>query len=334
MSTPTAWLISLIMAVVAQVGGPAYRVEREIAIGGEGGWDYLVADASTHRLYVSHASKIVVADTETGAIVGEITDTPGVHGFALAPDLGRGFTSNGRANTSTIVDLTTLKVVGSVATGANPDSIRYLADRKEVWTFNHTGGSITAFHPMTGAIIATIEVGGQLEEAVYDQAAGRVYVNVEDKGAIAAVDVRTHAVVATWPVAGCEGPTGLAFDAANHLLLAACDKRMAVVDSASGKPVTSFPIADRVDGNGFDPTTKLAFASSGTGVVTIAHEDARDRFSVVQTLTTQSSGRTMFLDPQTHRVYVPVASTTPVPNGRPQVVPGTMKVLVLSQASQ
>ncbi|MEO5818923.1 MAG: YncE family protein [Vicinamibacteraceae bacterium] len=334
MSTLTSWLLSLTMAVVVLAGGPGYRVEREIAIGGEGGWDYIVADASTHRLYVSHATKIVVADTETGAIVGEIADTPGVHGFALATELGRGFTSNGRANTSTIVDLTTLKVLGSVATGANPDSIRYLADRREVWTFNHTGGSITAFNPMTGAVIATIDVGGQLEEAVHDPVAGRVYVNVEDKGAIAVVDVRLHAVVATWPIAGCEGPTGLAFDEANHLLLAACDKRMAVVDSASGQPVTSFPIADRVDGNGFDPTTKLAFASSGTGVVTIAHQDARDRFSVVQTLAVQPSGRTMFLDPQTHRVYVPVATTTPVPNGRPQVVPGTMKVLVLSPANK
>ena len=323
-------LLGVLLVGLAPLADPGYRVVREIPIGGEGGWDYVIADAAAHRLYVSHATKIVVADTETGAIVGEIPDTPGVHGFAIAPELGRGFTSNGRANSSTIIDLKTLKPLGTVQTGANPDSIRYLAGRKEVWTFNHSGGSITAFHPETGAIVATIDVGGQLEEAVEDTTAGRVYVNVEDKNAIAVVDVARHAVVANWPVAECEGPTGLAFDQAHHRLLAACDKRMVVVDSVSGKAVTSFPIADRVDGNGFDPATGLAFASSGTGVVTIAHEDAPDRFTVVQTVATQPSGRTMFLDPVTHRVYVPVASTTPVPNGRPQVTPGTFKVLVLA----
>jgi DNA-binding beta-propeller fold protein YncE len=301
----------------------------EVPIGGEGGWDYLVVDSSAHRVYVSHATKIVVADTETGRIVGEIADTPGVHGIALAPDLGRGFTSNGRSNSSTIVDLKTLKPLGTVQTGANPDSIRYLPGRREVWTFNHTGGSITAFDPMSGRVIATIDVGGQLEEAVEDAAANRVYVNIEDKNAIAVVDSRTHALVTTWPLAKCEGPTGLALDAKNHLLLSACDGRMAVTDSRSGKAVTSFPIGTRVDGNGFDPATGLAFASSGTGVLTIAHEDAPNTFTVVQTVKTQPSGRTMWLDPATHRIYVPVAATTTGPNGRAQITAGTLKILVL-----
>ena len=318
------------LAAALEAASPGYHVVKQIQIGGEGGWDYVIGDAATHRLYVSHSTKIVVADMETGRIVGEIPDTPGVHGIALAPELGRGFTSNGRTNSSTIVDLKTLKPLGTVATGANPDSIRYLPDRKEVWTFNHTGGSITAFDPMSGAVLATIEVGGTLEEAVEDASANRVYVNVEDKGTIAVVDTTTHAVVATWPLAGCEGPTGLAFDARNHLLLSACDGSMAVIDSASGAAVTSFPIANHVDGNGFDPDTGLAFASSGTGVVTIAHEDARDRFTVVQTVATQPSGRTMWLDPASHRVYVPVATTMPRPNARPMVVPDTMKVLVLA----
>src|SRR4030095_12872802 len=136
-------------------------------------------------------------------------DTAGVHGFAIASDLGRGFTSNGRANSSTIVDLKTLAPIATVSTGANPDSIRYLPDRKEVWTFNHTGKSITAFDPVAGKVIATIDVGGQLEEAVEDPTANRVYVNVEDKGALAVIDTLKHTLVATWPLAGCEGPTGL-----------------------------------------------------------------------------------------------------------------------------
>lgn len=325
-------LLSLAASPVAQTASPAYRIVQEIQIGGAGGWDYLIADPGAHRLYVSHATTIVVADTTTGSVVGEIADLPGVHGFAIAPDLGRGFTSNGRANSSTIVDLATLKPIGTVPTGTNPDSIRYLQDRKEVWTFNHTAGSITVFDPVTGKVITTIEIGGQLEEAVEDPGANRVYVNVEDKGALAVVDTLSHRLVDTWPIAGCEGPTGLAFDAKNHRLLSACDGRMVVVDSASGKTVTSFPIAGGVDGNGFDPATGLAFASSGTGVLTIAHEDSPTVFTVVQTVRTQASGRTMWLDPATHRVYVPVATTTPGPNGRAQMMPDTMKILVLASS--
>ena len=317
-----------------QAADPNYHVVNEIQIGGEGGWDYLILDPAAHRLYVSHATRIVVADTVSGKVVGEISDTAGVHGIALAPELGRGFTSNGRANSSTIVDLKTLKPLGTVPTGANPDSIRYFRDLKEVWTFNHTGGSITAFEPMTGKVIATIDIGGELEEAVEDPSVHRVYVNVEDKGAIGVVDTLKHTLVATWPVAGCEGPTGLAFDAKNHLLLSACDGKMAVIDSRSGKTVTSFPIPDRVDGNGFDPATGLAFASSGTGVLTIAHEDSPGKFTVVQTAKTQTAGRTMWLDPTTHRVYVPVGTTTQGPNGRAQVVPNTMKVLVLEMGDK
>jgi DNA-binding beta-propeller fold protein YncE len=332
-----AWIASLFalaLGLAPQAAqappGPSYHLVREIAIGGEGGWDYILADAAAHRVYVSHATKIVVADTETGAIVGEITDTAGVHGIALAPDLGRGFTSNGRANTSAIVDLKTLATIATVPTGRNPDSIRYLADRREVWTFNHSGGSITVFDPMTGAVGATIQVGGALEEAVEDPVSGRVYVNVEDANAIAVVDAAAHTVVARWPIADCDGPTGLAFDARNHRLIASCDGSTAIVDSTSGKTVTHFPTASRVDGNGFDPASRLAFASSGAGVVTIAHEDAPDRFTVVQTLQTQASGRTMYLDPVTHRLYVPVGTTTPGASGRPQVVAGSMKVLIFA----
>jgi DNA-binding beta-propeller fold protein YncE len=324
-----AVLVCVSASGVLHAADPNYHVVSEIQIGGDGGWDYLIVDPVTHRLYVSHATRIVVADIDTGKVVGEIPDTPGVHGIAIAPDLGRAFTSNGRANSSTIVDLKTLKPLGRVATGANPDSIRYLQDRKEVWTFNHTGGSITAFDPMSAKVIATIDVGGELEEAVEDPTANRVYVNVEDKGAIAVVDTLTHAVVARWPLAGCEGPTGLALDPRNHLLLSACDGKMAVTDSRSGKAVTSFPIANRVDGNGFDAATGLAFASSGTGVLTIAHEDLPNRFTVVQTAKTQPSGRTMWLDPMSHKVYVPVATTAAGPNGRAQIVPGTMRILVL-----
>jgi len=321
------------LAMTTIEAADVYHRVKEIAIGGEGGWDYLIVDPGAHRLYTSHATKIVVADTDTGTVVGEIPDLAGVHGIALAPDLGRGFTSNGRANTSTIVDLKTLKSLGTVATGANPDSIRYSPSRKEVWAFNHTGKSVTVFSAQTGTVLATIVVGGELEEAVEDPSANRMYVNVEDKGAIGVMDTLKHTLVATWPIADCEGPTGLAFDAAHHLLLSACDGKMAVTDSRTGKAVTSFPIAANVDGNGFDPATGYAFASSRTGVLTIAHEETPNKFTVVQTLETQPSGRTMWLDPVSHNVYVPVATTTAGPNGRAQITPNTMKVLVFGMGT-
>jgi hypothetical protein len=323
----------LLASVGARAADPGYHVVGEIAIGGEGGWDYVIADPGSHRVFVSHATKIVVADTETRKVVGEIANTAGVHGVAIARDLGRAFTSNGRANSSTIVDLATLKPLGTVATGTNPDSIRYLADRKEVWTFNHTAGSVTAFDAASGKLVATIAVGGELEEAVEDPAVHRVYVNIENKGALAVIDTVAHSVVATWPLTGCEGPTALAFDAKNRRLLSACDGKMVVTDSGSGKVVTSFPIGDRVDGNGFDPASGLAFASSGTGVLTIAHEDSPNAFTVVQTVKTQPTGRTMWLDASTHLVYIPVASTTEGPSGRAQITPNTMRVLVLGPAS-
>jgi len=326
-------VVACVVGAVALQAADVYRPVKEIAIGGEGGWDYLITDSAAHRLYVSHATKIVVADTETGKIVGEIPDLPGVHGFAIAPELGRGFTSNGRGNTSTIIDLKTLQPLGRVATGANPDSIRYSPSHKEVWTFNHTGKSVTVFGAQDGKTLATITLSGELEEAVEDAAANRMFVNIEDKGAIGVMDTVKHTLVAEWPIAGCEGPTGLAYDQKNHLLLSACDGKMAVTDSTSGKAVTSFPIPDGVDGNGFDPATGYAFASSGTGALVVAHEDAPNKFTVVQTVTTQPSGRTMWLDPTTHNVYVPVAMRTPGPNGRAQITPNTMKVLVFGMGA-
>jgi DNA-binding beta-propeller fold protein YncE len=327
------------MVVVSMIAGVAlqaadvYRPVKEIAIGGEGGWDYVIVDSSAHRLYVSHATKIVVADTETGKVVGEIPDLPGVHGIAIASDLGRGFTSNGRANTSTIVDLKTLKPLGTVATGANPDSIRYSPSHKEVWAINHTGKSVTVFGAQDGKVNTFGALKRQLEEAVEDRPPIGCSSTSRTRGAIGVMDTVKHTLVATWPIAGCEGPTGMAFDQKNHLILSACDGKMAVTDSTSGKAVTSFPIADDVDGNGFDPATGYAFASSRTGVLTIAHEDAPGKFTVVQTLKTQPSGRTMTLDPATHNVYIPVAMTTAGPNGRAQITPNTMKVLVFGMGA-
>ena len=327
-------VVFALVATASLVGHAAtpYTLIKEIPIGGDGGWDYITVDSAAHRLYVSHATKVVVVDIDAGTVVGEIPDTAGVHGFAVAPDLGRGFSSNGRANTSTIVDLETLKVLGSVATGGNPDAIYYEPSRKEVYTMNGSGKSATVFEGATGTVVATIPLGGKPEAVVQDMAAKRLYVNLEDTGAIGVIDITTHALVATWALTGCEEPTGLGFDPKSYRLFSACaNKTMVVTDSTNGKAVTSIPIGNGADGGAFDPATGLAFASNGAdGTVTIAHLDTPNTLTVVQTLTTRVSGRTMILDPVSHHIFVPAAMTTPNPSGKGRAVPvaGTFKVLM------
>ena len=317
------------MAVLA--ADMPYHLIKEIPIGGEGGWDYISVDSKAHRGYVSHTSKVVVIDLDAGKVVGEIPDTTGVHGFAVAPELGRGFSSNGRANTSTIVDLKTLKPLGTVMTGGNPDAILYEPSRKEVYTFNGSGKSATVFAADTGNVIATIDLGAKPEAAVADAAANRVFVNLEDTSSIAAIDMKTHKVVNTWKLEGCEEPTGLGYDAKKHRLISACgNKVMAVTDSVSGKHVTSAPIGDGADGAAYDPATGYAFASNGEGTVTIAHLDTPDKLTVVQTLPTLRTARTMILDPETHNIYLPAAMVQAPPaggRGRPTQVPDSFKVL-------
>src|SRR5437016_1185526 len=312
--------------------GP-YRFSKEIAIGGEGGWDYLSVDPAAHRLYVSHAAKVVVIDTQANKVVGEITDTPGVHGFAIAADLGRGFSSNGRENKVSIVDLKTLKVIQKVDTGENPDAILYEPGRKEVYTMNGRGKSATVFDAQSGKVVATIPLEGKPEFAQADPKAGKVYVNIEDMNAIKVIDTATHKVTATWPIAPGESASGMAIDLDTHRLFIGCDnKLMLMVDSTNGKVVYSVPIGDGVDSNWFDPGTKLAFSSNGgAGTVTVAHEDSPSLLKVVQTLKTVRGARTMALDPVTHTIYLAATDYEPQAAGskeRPKPVAGTFRVLV------
>lgn len=318
-------------SLVAYAADP-YHLVKEISIGGEGGWDYITVDPAAHRLYVSHATKVVVVDIDAGAVVGEIPDTPGVHGFAVASDLGRGFTSNGRGNNSTIVDLKTLKTLGMVATGGNPDAIHYEPSRKEIYTMNGTSKNATVFAAQTGKIVVTIDLGAKPEAVVQDRPSGRLFVNLEDTGEIAVIDTQTHTVAARWTLTGCQEPTGLGYDPKNHRLFSACaNKVMVMTDSVSGRVVATVPIGNGADGAAFDPETGLAFASNGAdGTVTIAHLDSPNMLTVVQTLKTQVSGRTLILDPVTHNIFVPAAMTMPNPTGRGRPVPvsGTFKVLM------
>ncbi len=314
----------------------SYKLLKEIPVGGEGGWDYLTVDESARRLYVSHATKVEVIDIDKEAVVGQIADTAGVHGIAVAPRLGLGFTSNGRENKASIFDLSTLKTTSKVDTGENPDAILYEEGQEEVYTFNGRGRSATVFEAKTGKVVATIPLSSKPEFSVADTQAGRIYCNLEDKSAVAVIDAKAHKVLSTWPIAPGEEPSGMAYDAQNKRLFLGCgNKLMVMMDSETGKVVGSVPIGQGVDATKFDSGTMLAFCSCGDGTVTIAHEDSPDKLTVVQTLKTEPRARTMALDTKTHKIYLASArfgAATDQPSGgkkgRPSAVPGTFKVLV------
>ncbi len=313
-----------------------YKFLSEIPIGGEGGWDIVTIDSTAHRLYLSHATKIVVVDLEKNAVVGEITDTPGVHGFVAVPELQRGFSTNGKEAKASVVDLKTLKTISKVDTGESPDAVVYEPKLGEVYVFNHRGDSATVINAKTASVISTIPLGGSPEFAAVDSAADRVYCNIEDKSEIVAIDTAKHEVAAHWPVAPGEEPSGIAFDATHHRVFAGChNKMMAMLDTETGKLVATVPIGAGVDGCAFDDATQLAFASCGDGTTTIAKEETPQKLTVVQTLKTEPRARTMALDPSTHRIYLPSAQFQPAPSpspgaspGRPTIVPNTLKLLV------
>ncbi|MDQ2979375.1 MAG: PQQ-binding-like beta-propeller repeat protein [Acidobacteriota bacterium] len=335
----------LLAGALASVGStalaadpPRYHVARKIEIGGEGGWDYLTVDSAARRLYVSRSTRVIVLDADTGSVVGEIPNTEGVHGIAIAPELGRGFTSNGRASTITIFDLKTLKTLGDPvkSTGENPDAILYDPASHRVFAFNGRTANATAIDAATGQVAGTVALEGRPEFATSD-GAGRIFVNLEDKSAIAVIDSRKLTVEKRWPLAPCEEPSGMAMDREHKRLFVGCsNKLMAVVDFSSGKVVATVPIGEGVDANAYDPKTGLAFSSNGDGTLTIARADGKDKYVVAQTVETQKRGKTMALDEKTHRVFVPAAQfgpppppTTQTPRPRPSMVPGSFVILVL-----
>jgi len=315
-----------------------YRVIDTLRLGGDGGWDYLTFDPASRRLFVSHGTHVIVVDADTKVAVGDIPDTPGVHGIAIASDLGRGFISNGRGATATIFDLKTLGRIGEVKTGENPDAILYDRASGRVFTFNGRSGDATAFDAAHGTVTGTIPLGGKPEFAVAD-GKGRVYVNIEDKSEIVALDAKALQVKSRWPLEPCEEPSGLAFDSEHGRLFTVCRNRlMAVVDATTGRVVTTLPIGSGVDGVAYDPATGLVFASNGEGTLTLVHEDSPDSFRVVENVPTQAGARTLALDPKTHRIFLSTAQLGPrpaptaeVPRPRPSIVPGSFVVLVVGR---
>ena len=296
----------------ARVVPPAasgYHLAKTIPIGGEGQWDYTIVDSDARRVYVTHATHVVVLDADSDAVVVDIPDTQGVHGIALAPDLGRGFTSNGKSNTVTIFDLKTLKTIGTVAVGGqNPDAIFYDAASKRVLAFNGKTNNATAISAADGKVVGTIPVGGKPEFAA-GAGDGHVFVNIEDKSEILQIDAQKFTILNRWPLAPCKEPSGLAMDTKNRRLFAVCDNTMmAVVNADTGKVVATPAIDEDPDAAGFDPGTQLAFSSNGgAGNLTVIHEDSPDSYSVVENVPTEKYARTMAIDFKTHNVFLPIA---------------------------
>ena len=314
-------------------GSSGYHLAKTIPVGGDEGWDYVTVDSDARRIYVSHGSRVVVLDADSGAVTGEIPDTQGVHGIAVASDLGRGFTSNGRANTVTIFDLKTLSTLGTIKVGTNPDAIVYDADTKRVFTMNGRSQDATAIDAANGTVVGTLALGGKPEFAVAD-GKGSIFVNIEDKSELVEFDPQKLAVLHHWRLAPCQEPSGLAMDRKNRRLFAGCDnKMMAVVDADTGKIIATPAIGEGVDANGFDPATNLAFASNGDGTLTVVHEDSPNKFTVVDNVPTKRSARTMGLDLKTRNIFLPAADfDAPAPGERRgKIKPGSFVVLTVAR---
>jgi hypothetical protein len=328
MRTPAVTVLLPLFLAAAPTG---YHVTGEIRIGGEGGWDYLTADSAARRLYVSHATHVVVVDLDTEKVVGDIPDTPGVHGIAIAPELNRGFISNGRGNSVTIFDLKTLRATGTAATGENPDSIRYDSVSGRVFAFNGRSKNATAIDARSGNVVATIALPGKPEFSIAD-AKGKVYVNIEDTNEIAEVDTAKAIMTKKYSLSPCEGPTGLAFDAKARRLFSACSNRLMVVsDPDAGKVVATPPIGGGSDGAAFDSGSGYAFTSNGDGTLTIVQQ-VNGTWEVLENVATERGARTIAVDEKSHKVYLPTATTASSQSGgRPTYVPDSFKVLVVGR---
>jgi YVTN family beta-propeller protein len=324
------WLLLLSATLSAAPSG--FHVLGEIKVGGEGGWDYVTVDAAARRLYVSHNTHVVVIDVDAQKVVGDIPDTTGVHGIAIAPELNRGFTSNGRANNVTVFDLKTLKAIAQVPTGQNPDSIRYEPTTARVFAFNGNSKNATAIDAKTGNVAGTIALGGKPEFSVAD-GKGKVYANIEDTSEIVEIDAAKLTVTKRYSLAPCDGPSGLAIDVKSRRLFSVCSNRvMAVSDPDAGKVIASPPIGAGADGAAFDPGTGLAYSSNGVdGTLTVVQQ-AAGKYEVVENIATEAGARTIAVDEKTHRLYLPTAKRAPQQGGgRAMYIPDSFKVLVIGK---
>jgi len=333
-----AVLVTVVCFSTAQQSG--YQVLDKVKLGGDGGWDYLNADAVSGMLFISRGSHVQVMDMEKKTLAGDIPNTNGVHGIAVAREFGKGYISDGRDTAVTVFDLKDFKTLKVIKiNGLNPDAIIYDDASKRIFTLNGRSSNATAIDVATDSVVGTVPLDGKPEFAQAD-GEGNVYVNIEDKSTITAFDAKALKVLKTWSIAPGEEASGLAIDRKHHLLFSvASNKKMIVSDYVAGKVVADVPIGEGPDAAGFDPETQLAFSSNGRdGTVTVVHEDAPDKFTVVDNVKTQQSARTMSLDTKTHRIYLSAAEfgkapepTKENPRSRPPMVPGSFTIIILGR---
>src|ERR1700752_633453 len=330
-------IVMLSVVITLLQGGRGYKLETRYPVPGNGGFDYLTLDRDAPRLYLSHGTQVDVINPDTGKLIGTISDTPGVHGIAIASEFKHGFTSNGRENKVSMFDSTSLQLIKKIDVGKGPDGIYYDPQTKRVFTNNHGTHDITAIDAKTGEVVGTIKADGDGESAIV--AGGLVYLNIEDTNQVIVFDPKSLEVKKRFPINVAKTPTGLAYDAKTKRLFIGCrnEPKMVVMDSVSGKIINSFPIGRGVDYAGFDPEAKLVFFSCSEGVLNIFHEDSADDYKDAGAVKTQASARTMAFDPKTKKVFLSAAeyleSPAATPGGRPQrtIKPDSFVVLVVSK---
>ena len=301
------FVLGLVPTGISTASAAEFSITRKISIPGQGSWDYLTVDEGARRLYVSHGAQVEVLDVDSGAIVGKVENTPGVHGIAIAAELGRGFVSNGQSSTVTIFELKTLKTIAQVPTGKKPDAIIYDPATSRVFAFNGDSSSATVIEAATGKVAGTVDLGGGPEFAVAD-GSGYVYDNVEDQGLVLKINSRSLRVEQRWPTAPCASPSSMAMDRQDRRLFLGCrNKVMAVMNADTGHVITTLPIGDHVDATAFDPASGLIFNSNGEGTITVIHEDSPDKYSSVENVKTVPKAKTMALDPKSHQLFLSTA---------------------------
>jgi len=324
---------------VAQASPSGYHLVDSLHLGGEGGWDLYGLDTAAQRIYISRGTRVQVVDCIRDSVVGEIPNTNGVHGIAVAPSAGKGFTSNGKDSSVTVFDLKTLRQVAVIKVQASkPDAIIFEQKSKRVFIFNGGSNNAVAIDAASNAVIGTVSFDGKPELAVADEK-GHVFVNLEDKSSVAEFDATTLKVVHAWPLAPGKEPTGIALDRRHRRIFSACaNNLMIVLDADSGRVVAQLPIGSGVDGAGFDPSTRYAFSSNGEGTLTVVREDSPVKFSVAENVATRRGARTMVLDEKTHKIYMvsatfgtPPASTADHPRPRPPIEPGSVTLYVFGR---
>ncbi|MCX6277865.1 MAG: YncE family protein [Bacteroidetes bacterium] len=315
----------------AQSASVKYKVIKTIPVEGNGGWDYLTVDKPTQRLFISHGTCVEVLDLKTEKLIGQIPNTPGVHGIAIVNALNKGFITAGRIDSVIVFDLVTLQVIDKVSAGKNPDAILYDAFSNRIFTFNGKGNSVTAIDAKSNRVVGTLPVSGKPEAAVSD-GKGKIFCNIEDKSTVVKFDALSLKIDAEWPLEPGKEPTGLDIDVKNNRLFAACSgsQQIIVMDVSNGKPVAALHIGEGCDGIIFIPGDHNAISSNGEGTLTVVHQNSADDYNVVQTLPTRKNARTITYDETTKRIYLPTAEVT-TQNGKRIIIPGSFKILVVSK---